>query len=141
MTPESQVIVYNPDVNLTERKSALNNNIQEVVTVGDLKGYKVYTALLTQLGAAVPTANVLENSIGPIVWTRFARGRYIATLSEAFVTSKTYITASLSYGAGIAIYSQTAYVDSSDLRVYTFDLAGNTADANAIISVEIRVYN
>jgi hypothetical protein len=54
MTPESQIIVYNPDVNLTERKSALNNNIQEVVTVGDLRGYKVYTALLTQSGGDNP---------------------------------------------------------------------------------------
>lgn len=54
MTPESQIIVYNPDVNLTERKSALNNNIQEVVTVGDLRGYKVYTALLTQSGGDDP---------------------------------------------------------------------------------------
>lgn len=54
MTSESQLIIYNPDVNLTERKSALNNNIQEVVTVGELVGttpYKVYTALLTQNGA------------------------------------------------------------------------------------------
>lgn len=54
MTSESQIIIYNPDVNLTERKSALNNNIQEVVTVGELVGttpYKVYTALLTQNGA------------------------------------------------------------------------------------------
>ncbi len=141
MTPESQVIVYNPDVNLTERKSALNNNIQEVVTVGDLKGYKVYTALLTQSGTAVPTANALENSIGPIVWTRSSGGRYTATLSGAFVTSKTYITASLSRGDGTAIYLQTIYAGSSNLRVYTFDLAGNTVDPNAIINVEIRVYN
>jgi hypothetical protein len=54
MTSESQIIIYNPDVNLTERKSALNNNIQEVVTVGELVGttpYKVYTALLIQTGA------------------------------------------------------------------------------------------
>jgi hypothetical protein len=54
MTSESQIIVYNPDVNLTERKSNLNNDIQEVVTVGDLRGYKVYTALLTQSGGDDP---------------------------------------------------------------------------------------
>jgi hypothetical protein len=52
MTSESQIIIYGPTVNLTERKSALNNNIQEVVTVGDLKGYKTYTALLTQSGTS-----------------------------------------------------------------------------------------
>lgn len=50
MNNDSQVIVYNPNVDFTERKSSLNNNIQEVVTVGDLRGYKVFTALLTQNG-------------------------------------------------------------------------------------------
>lgn len=52
MTPESQIIIYGPNVNLTERKSSLNNNIQEVVTVSQLKGYKTYTALLTQSGTS-----------------------------------------------------------------------------------------
>ena len=56
MTSNSQVIVYSPDVDFTEKKSALNNSIQEVVTVSDLKGYKVYTALLTQSG---PTGIVM----------------------------------------------------------------------------------
>lgn len=50
MTSESQIIVYGPNVNLTERKSALTNSIQEVVTVGQLRGYSTYTALLTQTG-------------------------------------------------------------------------------------------
>jgi hypothetical protein len=50
MTSNSQLIVYSPDVNITEKKSAINNSIQEVITVSDLKGYKVYTALLTQSG-------------------------------------------------------------------------------------------
>jgi hypothetical protein len=54
MTSESQIIVYSPDVDFTERKSALNNKIQEVVAVSDLKGYKVYTALLTQSGGNDP---------------------------------------------------------------------------------------
>lgn len=41
MTPASQIIVYSPNVDLTERKSALNNNIQEVVTVSDIAGYEI----------------------------------------------------------------------------------------------------
>lgn len=62
MTLNSQVIVYSPDVNITEKKSAINNSIQEVVTVSDLKGYKVYTALLTQNGVG----NTAGISSGPL---------------------------------------------------------------------------
>ena len=63
MTSESQVIVYNPNVDLTERKSALNNSIQEAVTVGDLRGYKVYTALLTQNGGDDPMSLGVGDSL------------------------------------------------------------------------------
>jgi hypothetical protein len=67
--PSTQFIVYNPNVNLTERKSALNNNIQEVVTVGDLRGYKVYTALLSQAtNGTVTILSELENTIGEVVF-------------------------------------------------------------------------
>ena len=36
MNSKSQIIAYSSDVNLTEKKSVLNNNIQEVVTVSDI---------------------------------------------------------------------------------------------------------
>lgn len=36
INPSTQFIVYNPDVNLTERKSALNNNIQQVLTYEEI---------------------------------------------------------------------------------------------------------
>jgi len=34
--PSTQFIVYNPNVNLTERKSTLNNNIQQVLTYEEI---------------------------------------------------------------------------------------------------------
>lgn len=55
MTSDSQIIVYSPDVNFTERKSALNNKTQEVVTVGQLKGYKSISFLITQSGTSDAT--------------------------------------------------------------------------------------
>lgn len=70
MNSESQVIIYGPNVNLTERKSALNNNIQEVVTVGDLKGYKVFTAILTQSGGDDP-ASIYGDEYSLIVGTTY----------------------------------------------------------------------
>ena len=36
ITSNSQFIVYSPNVNLSEKKSALNNDIQEVVTYQDI---------------------------------------------------------------------------------------------------------
>jgi hypothetical protein len=69
MTSESQIIIYGPTVNLTERKSALNNNIQEVVTVGDLRGYKVYTALLTQNNGDGQTSIYSGNLIIGVTYT------------------------------------------------------------------------
>ena len=40
-----------PTVNLTERKSASINAETQPYTIDDIRGYKVYTALLTQSGA------------------------------------------------------------------------------------------
>lgn len=46
--------------------------------------YKVYSAKFTQSGTSAPTVTVLENTIGDIVWTRTAVGKYIGTLANAF---------------------------------------------------------
>lgn len=53
--------------------------------------YKVYTALLNQLGTNAPVATVLQNAVGNIVWTRQEAGFYIATLNAAFPINKVYI--------------------------------------------------
>jgi len=48
-----------PEVDLTERGSALLNKRTEPYTIDDIRGYKVFTALLTQSGEDVP--NSLSN--------------------------------------------------------------------------------
>ena len=55
------------------------------------KGYKVYTAIVNQTGTNAPVANVLENTIGEIVWTRTDAGLYYANLAGAFIDGKTFI--------------------------------------------------
>ncbi|MDT5061505.1 MAG: hypothetical protein QOH63_1964 [Acidobacteriota bacterium] len=57
--------------------------------VNRLHGVKRYVALLSQSGTDAPTAAVLENSVGAIVWTRTDGGIYTATLSGAFPANKT----------------------------------------------------
>lgn len=51
----------------------------------------VYRAIMAQSGTAAPTATVLENTIGPIVWTRAAPGLYVGTLTGAFPIAKTMV--------------------------------------------------
>lgn len=46
----TRFIGISPTVDLTERRSALLNKQTEPFTVDDIRGYKVYTALLTQVG-------------------------------------------------------------------------------------------
>jgi hypothetical protein len=51
--------------------------------------YKIYRALLTQTGTSAPVANVLENTLGNIVWSRESAGNYYGTLNNAFPIDKT----------------------------------------------------
>jgi hypothetical protein len=47
--------------------------------------------LISQITTAAPTVIELENTIGPIVWTRINTGVYYGTLTGAFTASKTYV--------------------------------------------------
>jgi len=49
----------------------------------------VYKAFINQEGTSAPTVNILENTIGDIVWTRAGEGDYLGTLADAFTTLKT----------------------------------------------------
>lgn len=50
----------------------------------------VYRALFTQTATNDPVVTVLENTIGNIVWSRNAAGRYDGTLVNAFTANKTF---------------------------------------------------
>jgi len=50
---------------------------------------KQYIAILNQNGQNAPVATVLENSLGPIVWTRSSEGQYLGTLAGRFPASST----------------------------------------------------
>lgn len=54
--------------------------------------YLVYTALITQVGTgSIPTANVLQNTLGEVTWTYISPGVYAMNSDAAFVTGKTYL--------------------------------------------------
>lgn len=105
--------------------------------------YKVYTALLTQSGTDAPVATVLENTLGgTVVWTYAGVGDYVATLTGAFVSNKTYpIPPGNFLGANYgSLFSDTGNENELELIVFEHD-TGNPANDGLIKSaVEIRVY-
>jgi hypothetical protein len=106
-----------------------------------LPTYTKYVALITQSGTNDPTVIELENSIGPIVWTRTAVGNYEGTLAGAFTLNKTYSTLSqvatnsiaLVYAKNVnTILIQTTNLHSPIAAHHDSHLSNNT--------IEIRVY-
>lgn len=67
-------------------------------------GYKEYSCLISQSGGSAPVVTELGNTIGDIVWTRFAAGLYYATLAGAFPAEKVvFVTPATNYDGTIVI--------------------------------------
>lgn len=121
------------------------------------RGYKVYTAIISQTGTNAPTVySELENTLGGIVWSRSAQGRYLLTLTGAFPDQKKVFVI-----FGAADYSEVG--DPAVLKIckptYYYDTVNRIAiesylDQQGIPSngqrddgllnkqhIEIRVYN
>ena len=105
-----------------------------------LRNYERYIALITQTSTSAPTVIELENTIGPIVWTRKATGEYSGTLTGAFTANKTYATISQTLANSIVLISTTA----NDINIITTNLQNPTAskhDSHLLKNtLEIRVY-
>lgn len=105
--------------------------------------YKVYTALLNQTsGPSAPTVSVIENTIGPLVWTRVSDGVYQATLTNAFVDfDKLFLNISNNLQNLGGINYITVW-DGSTIQVDTLD--SNSSHSDGLLdstAIEIRVYN
>ncbi len=103
--------------------------------------YKKYVAILSQSGTDVPTATILENTLGiTIAWSYSSEGVYVGTPSSGtFPAAKT----TLLIGPGWASAGDKIEIGNgvSTLSLNTFNFAG--AAANAILNLttlEIRVY-
>jgi hypothetical protein len=105
-----------------------------------LRNYERYIALITQTSTSAPTVIELENTIGPIIWTRKATGIYSGTLSGAFTANKTYATISQTLADSIVMITTTA----SDINIITTNLHSPIAVAHDghlnNNTLEIRVY-
>jgi hypothetical protein len=129
-------------VDLKERKDKLNNSKTEYLSLDDIRGYKVYTALLTQTGTDAPVVTVLENTLGgEVVWTRTAQGTYFGTLSETFLDDKTLVLVTTS-GASNDYMVRAGQNSIDDIVVQTNDIDGILSDEGLFkTSIEIRIYN
>ena len=106
-----------------------------------LPTYTKYVALINQVTTNAPTVIELENSIGPIVWTRTAVGNYEGTLAGAFTLNKTYSTLSQVAKNSIAlVYAKNV----NTIKIETTNLHSPTAalhDTHLVNNtIEIRVY-
>jgi len=105
-------------------------------------GYTVYTALLTQAGAAVgniPVATVLQNTTGgTITWSRTAgnaAGEYTATIAGSlFTLNKTMVL----INNGSASSTNNIEWTSPTTTTITIDTSADSVLTAA--SIEIRVY-
>jgi hypothetical protein len=119
----------------------MQSGITKQIAVSDLRPYKVYSALLTQIGLDAPTAVVLENTLGEIVWTFDANGSYFATLIGAFVENKTFF---LITPNSDVIDNSIFTIQYNNSDFFVVNTGDGTSYLNGLLvntSIEIRVYN
>ena len=108
-----------------------------------LPTYKKYIALLSQSGTNAPTATILENTIGDIIFNYIAVGSYEAVLVGQFLANKTWVvggSADISAGTGDFATLDIKRFDDDTITLTTFD---NFTPSNNMLfetSIEIRVY-
>ena len=106
-----------------------------------LRTYKKYIALITQSSTSAPTVIELENTIGPIIWTRTAVGVYFGTLAGVFTLDKTYVMLSNVETNSIVTAKRR---DNNSIEINTTNLHSPTAahhDTHLLKNtIEIRVY-
>jgi len=105
--------------------------------------FKVYRALLTQVGVNAPTAVVLENTLGGVpIWEYQlpGPGLYNCVLAGAFPVGKTFVltgnsdnTDTAVFGYSIAALGDAVNVQTLALGVLSDDVLDNTA-------IQILVY-
>jgi hypothetical protein len=132
VTPTQNRTIYFPDANGT---IALTSDIPT-------PAYTKYVCNFNATGTGAPVVQVLENTIGNIVWTRDSVGDYRGTLSGAFPTvSKVWFskpnvqTGGLDFGAFLSRFG----TDEIQLLITDSDQT-TPVDGTYSTSFEIRIY-
>jgi hypothetical protein len=123
--------------------TADGTRINAKVTIPDDVGYLVYTALVTQSAGGDPEATVIENTIGPLVWARYATGQYTLSGGDGF-TLNTFVVSPLVVPSNdVNVFK--IFVDRTGLPtnvlIRTVESGGTTTDDMLSDTYfEIRVY-
>lgn len=107
------------------------------------KPYKYYVANMNQSGTGAPTATVLENNIGTIVWTRSSPGEYTGTLTGKFPANKTWAISCNGPGGTGGLEGVNILRGSDNtiiLRSYDDNTNAPSDDILLDTAIEIRVY-
>ena len=129
-------------ISSTGNPSLVLNQQGDWINSSSRSSYAVYTALITQYGVGIdPTVEILENTIGNIVWIWSDVGFYKGVLIGNFTNNKTWVSISpiipnpnvypISFELG-AIFRK----DSDSIGIVT-----NGDDKLLNTSIEIRVYS
>ena len=118
------------------------------IKAGDVMGgyippYKVYSALVSQVGTNAPTAIILENTLGVIpTWGRTNVGDYFVQAFGKFTLDKTTISIGIPNFSLFISAPALPIVDQDTLRLVTKSaLDVNTDSRLKKTFIEIRVYN
>jgi hypothetical protein len=107
-------------------------------------GYRSYVALMSQTGTAAPTATILENSLGDIVWTRNTTGIYYGTLNGAFPIEKTFALSIQGGGYDTEVLNGGGGDLYNLVRLNDNQIVLSTPAGDSVFNyspIEIRVYN
>jgi hypothetical protein len=116
-----------------------NLTVTGIINGAPVVNYKKYIALISQTGTNDPTLSILENTIGDIVWTRAAIGRYEATLTGAFPNQdRVYL---LNNNTQVDTYIRFYWTSANTIQLRTIDLTNTLQDGVLDYNtIEIRVY-
>lgn len=128
-------------ISSTGDPSLVLNQQGDWINSGSSSSYKVYTALITQSGVGDPTVEILENTIGNIVWIYSFVGVYKGILSGKFINNKTWVSISPivivpTLDTATAELDGIFRLDSDTIVILT-----KSDDKLLNTSIEIRVYS
>lgn len=124
------------------------NKINEIIdninnNPGYIPTYKVYSALVSQIGTSDPTAIILENTLGVIpTWGRTNVGDYFVQAIGKFTLDKTTISIGIPNFSLFISAPALPIVDQDTLRLVTKSALDVSTDSRLKKTfIEIRVYN
>jgi hypothetical protein len=133
------------NVDIIQSASASNVTINDdliVTGTNNIRPYRVYTALITQVDANDPTVVIMENTIGNIVWTRTNNGIYTGYLPGEFLAAKTFLSTSGDFSINPNNQARQFFRNNDDYISILTQINGIVTDGLLLDTpIEVRIYN